>query len=242
MDIHIDGDIIVYNAGFAADNDTTTDVSISLANSKKMIFNKVGYIKETFNIKNVYVYLTADDKSNFRYEVAKTLPYKGNRIKSHRPTFYNEIRNYLVKKFDAEMVSGKEADDELGIRLSADPQNNIVLSKDKDIRMIPGWHWEMGERMPYYVTDPGFLILENRRSKVEIFGTGYAWYCAQLLMGDKADNIPGLTGYGVVKAWETLCRAKDNKELDSLVEREYDKMDVSDRLEEIRKLVWISRT
>lgn len=241
MDIHIDGDIIVYNAGFAADNDTTKDVSISLANTKNMVFNKIEFCKQIFNIKNVHVYLTSNDKSNFRFAVAETLPYKGNRLKSHKPVFYNEIRDYLVKKFDAQVITGKEADDELGIKLSQDPINNIVLSKDKDLRMVPGWHWEMGERMPYFVSDPGFLILENRRSKVELFGTGYAWYAAQLLMGDKADNIPGLTGYGVVKTWELLNRAKNTEELDSIVSREYDKMKVLDRLDEIRKLIWISR-
>ena len=242
MDAHIDGDILVYHAGFAADKDTTTDVSVSLANVKKMLAKKVHHVMSIFNIKNVYLYITADDKSNFRYKVATSQPYKGNRAKGHRPIFYSEIREYLVRVHSAKVVTGEEADDELGRQGTANPHESIILSSDKDLRMIPGWHWEMGDRMPYFVTDPGYLVLEEQRSKVEIFGTGHTWFSAQLLMGDRADNIPGLPGYGVVKTWETLSRVKSIKKLDLIVEQCYTEQGMEARLEEIRSLVWIRRT
>ena len=241
MDVHIDGDILVYHAGFAADKDTTTDVSVSLANVKKMLNKKLNYTMSVFNIKNVYLYITADDKSNFRYKVATTQPYKGNRSKGHRPIFYSEIREYLTRVHDAQLITGEEADDAIGRAGSADPDNSIILSSDKDLRMIQGWHWEMGDRKPYFVTDPGYLVLEEQRSKVEIFGTGYTWFAAQCLMGDRADNIPGLPGYGVVKTWETLSRVKSISKLDSIIEQCYNKEGMEARLEEIRRLAWILR-
>lgn len=241
MDAFIDGDIIVYHAGFAADKDSD-ELVVSLSNARNMLLSKIKQIKSLFLIENVYLYLTSDDKSNFRYQIATTLPYKGNRSKAHKPIFYTEIRKYLVEKHNAIMVTGEEADDAIGRDAQNSLNESIILSSDKDLRMIPGWHWEMGDRAPYYVTELGYIYLEEHRSKVELFGTGYAWYCAQLLMGDRADNIPGLPGYGVVKTWEVLRRFKTKADLDKIVETEYASAGLTDRLKEIRQLIWISPT
>lgn len=239
MDAFIDGDIVTYKAGFSAEKDGG-ELAHSLGNTKRIISKLVDDLNGTFRIDNVYVYLTADSKSGYRYDVAKTKPYKGNR-KSPRPKHYNEIREYLVKYHGAEVVSDREADDEMGITASVAPKFSIIVSADKDLRMIPGWHYEMGERPPYYVTDPGYLVLEEQGNKPYLFGTGYAWFCAQCIMGDTSDNIPGLEKYGPVATYDLLRRWKTTDDLDNLVLAEYEKNGVADRLDEVKELLWIQR-
>jgi hypothetical protein len=56
------------------------------------------------------LFLTSNDKSNYRFEVAKTVPYKGNRV-APKPHHYNTIREYLISRHKAVVIEGKEADD-----------------------------------------------------------------------------------------------------------------------------------
>ena len=49
-------------------------------------------------------------KTNFRNDVAKSKPYKGNR-KGDKPHYLKYIRSYLMANYDSELVEGLEADD-----------------------------------------------------------------------------------------------------------------------------------
>lgn len=246
MDLLIDGDIVCYNSGFAADTEVELHggdgLMISLSHTRKSIAATEKYLRETFNIQRVFLFLTADDKSNFRYAVAKTQPYHGNRDTSKRPVYYKEIRDYLVTHHGAVMVSGMEADDEMGIRSSKSPNSTIIASIDKDLRMIPGWHYEGGEKPPFFTQDPGYLYLRQTPSKMQLFGTGKAWFYAQCLMGDRADHIPGLPGVGDIKAYEILHKFKDEEDLEKRVVQAYTNVGLCGRLEEIKELLWIRRS
>ena len=81
--------------------------------------------------------LTSDDKSNFRFQVATILPYKGNRLMD-KPFWYSTIRSYLMDSYSAHVVYGMEADDYLGIQQS---ENTVISSVDKDLDNIPGKHF-----------------------------------------------------------------------------------------------------
>lgn len=246
MDLLIDGDIATYGAGFAADKEVRDHggdgLVIALANAKKHVMGARKYLEETFHITATYVFLTATDKSNFRYDVAKTQPYHGNRVSGHKPVYYNEIREYFTRQWGALVVSGREADDEMGAWASQNPRKSIIFSADKDMRMIPGWHYEGHEKDVYFVSDPGYLFLDARKSSLKLMGTGYAWFCAQLLMGDRADNIPGLPGIGDIKAYEILHKFKDQEDLDRRVLQAYTNLGLQGRLQEIKDLLWIHRT
>jgi hypothetical protein len=141
------------------------------------------------------LYITSDDKSNFRFDVATIKPYKGNR-KSEKYFWYEQIRRYLVHEWKAEIVFGMEADDALGIEqytkewAQLEPGNTIISSVDKDLDCIPGWHWNELREQKYFISE-----IDADRN-----------FFSQLLTGDDVDNIPGL--YGVGKSSSLLSNLK----------------------------------
>jgi len=139
--------------------------------------------------------LTSDDKSNFRFNVATILPYKGNRL-SDKPFWYQTIRSYLVDTYRAHVVYGMEADDYLGIQQS---ENTVISSVDKDLDNIPGKH---------------FNELKPNKGVYEISEVcGWRNYFCQCLLGDDTDNIMGLYGVGrasaLLKRIHTLSESRD---------------------------------
>ena len=84
--------------------------------------------------------------TNFRYDVAKTFPYKGKR-KQVRPYHYSTITKHLEENYQDKLVVSDncEADDELALRQT---HNTILASLDKDLLLVNGWHysWEAAGR------------------------------------------------------------------------------------------------
>jgi hypothetical protein len=139
--------------------------------------NISGLIDRTHSTSST-LYLTSDDKSNFRFKIATILPYKGNR-KMDKPFWYDTIRKYLVSEYGAITVFGQEADDELGIQQTA---GTFIVSVDKDLDLIPGLHYNelKPEKSVYEITE-----VDAQRN-----------FFSQLLCGDSTDNILGLFGVG----------------------------------------------
>ena len=140
------------------------------------------------------LYLTSDDKSNFRFSVATIVPYKGSR-KAAKPFWYEQIRRYLVHQYKAQIVTGIEADDALGIEQVRNNyvcvqqalgghsyEQTVICSVDKDLDMIPGLHYN--ELKP----EKGVYEISERSALHNFYG--------QLLTGDDVDDIPGLYGVG----------------------------------------------
>lgn len=99
------------------------------------------------------LYLT-DGASNFRLDIGKQRIYKGQRV-SDKPPFFYEIKQWLIDYHGAIMSDCCEADDEISIeawrrhlRFEAElwtPVHRkfcgfVVISKDKDLKIIPGSH------------------------------------------------------------------------------------------------------
>ena len=120
---------------------------------------------------------------NFRNEVATVRPYKGNRKEDNKPYWYQQIRNYMTEQWDAEVVEGREADDECSILARRDP-NAIICTIDKDLDQVPGWHYDYW-RQSFYFTAPT---------------EGEVLFYKQVLQGDSTDNIPGAYKIGKVTA------------------------------------------
>lgn len=244
MKAHYDGDVYVYMAGFAAEKQSNPQMSHAKRCLTMLVNSHKEFIEQRFKVKESIFYLTADDRSNFRYEVAKTQPYKGNRKASGKPFFYEELRDELQLKYSAEMTFGQEADDLMAIRACDNPKKNIIISKDKDLRMVPGWHWEMNvNHLPFYADDPGFLMVQRQSAgKAKVFGVGTKWFYFQCLVGDRVDNIPGIKGMGDMKAYEALKECTSaidmySKVLDIYQEHGHTK----DRLIEVGQLLWMRR-
>lgn len=185
----IDADYLIYGIGFSCE-----DVHEKFAKSR---------LVETLE-DLVYIHLKADSyeafltgKQNYRYDIAKTVPYKGNRKDAKKPKHYDALREHMITRLGAVVIEGQEADDEVAIRMTKEPDEYLLVGVDKDLRQIPGWHHNPRTATTDYVTD----------------FEGYKSFCTQLLTGDRVDNIPGLEGVGPVKASKALKNAKTREDL-----------------------------
>lgn len=157
---------------------------------------------------------------NFRKEEAKTKVYKGNRKDVEKPFHYDNLRAYMLGKYDVFIAFGMEADDAISIELYkthvSGKLDAIACTRDKDLRMVPGMHygWPCG-RQPSYgpkrVTELGELDISADNKKIK--GNGLKFFYAQLITGDPVDNIPGLPRHGPVIAYNTLAECASEEEL-----------------------------
>lgn len=265
-----DGDVIVYAVGFACesrayvvtDKDTGLTYELSSIREARKIASDPDDIEMTQEALPEHValdrmdnlitaamrklegdeheiYLTSENpKHNFRYEWAKTLPYKGNR-KGIKPKHYKYIREKLVTEYGARVIRGHEADDELGINQTED---SIIVSVDKDLLMVPGKHYNLRTKETVIASDPGNVeVVTNTAGSKRLKGTGFMWFCAQMLLGDAIDNIQGIKGQGPVKVFKALHELTDPKEMWSKVCDIYISKDMEALIEENSELLWISR-
>jgi 5'-3' exonuclease len=211
----IDADYMVYRVGFSS-----KDVSSSIACSR---------IEEQL-MDLVYVKLKCEDydafitgKTNFRYEVATTHPYKGNRKSLEKPAHYEALRDKLVS-LGATVSVNQEADDDVGIASTLD--YGWIVHVDKDLNQLPGWHYNPIKGEEYFVT-----VDEGSKS-----------FYLQLLTGDRIDNIVGLNGIGPVKASKLLAGLTKDHELYQAVKAAYEsKEEPVERILENGQLLWLSR-
>lgn len=107
--------------------------------------------------------------------------YKANRNIEHKPHWYAELKDYLLDYGAVFSEEGDEADDALGIAQTAARQGStIICSVDKDLDQIPGLHYNWSKTR----RDGGTYHVDD----VE----GLRFFYTQLLSGDSTDNIPGM--------------------------------------------------
>ena len=207
----IDGDIFAYEFGNATHPDSDKLLGWPLTVSR--LNSRIEGICDAVEADTYSLYLTSDDKSNFRIDAATIKPYKGQRP-LEKPRYYQQIRDFLVNYRDAQMTYGMEADDALSIEQMKDlseassqiewvdpgPEemryydsmdehymlysDTVICTKDKDLEMVPGWH--------YSWTEKG----KKRGMWWQGELDGLRCFYKQLLTGDTVDNIPGLFGVG----------------------------------------------
>lgn len=243
----IDADGIVYRVGFALEdvNSLSTVEHQILATLDSYMQELTKVFKSVSN--PIVVISPAGAENNFRFKVAKTLPYKGNRV-APKPKHYEYIRKVLSELDGAVIAKGQEADDTLADIAAEDPSRTIIVSQDKDMRQVPGWHLEPAggdyPKRPIYYVDPvttGSVVLERATGdKASIFATGPLGLYSQMMLGDVSDNIPGLKGYGAVKVYEILKKQESSAHtLRKLIEEHYEKLGVADRFDEVYTLLKI---
>jgi len=214
----IDADYLIYGIGFASEED-----------SEKFAKSRLVETLEDL----VYLHLKADSyeafltgKNNYRYEIAKTVPYKGNRKDAKKPKHYDALRECMITRLGAVIVDGQEADDEVAIRMTKEPDQYLLVGVDKDLRQIPGWHHNPHKAQTEYIDD----------------FQAYKSFCLQLLTGDRVDNIPGLEGIGPKKAAKALQDATTKKDLLRAAFAKYQELGYSkDYFVEQGQLLWLRR-
>jgi len=117
----------------------------------------------------------------FRYNIAKSKPYKYNRKHGSKPPIYYALDAYIQQSpWNFRSFSGLEADDLVGLARSVNP-NSVICSPDKDVLcQLPGKHYNYQKA--------------NFHETTEEEATAFLW--KQVLMGDSTDGIPGIPGLG----------------------------------------------
>lgn len=174
----IDGDILVYSCAFAAMKD-----NLQAAEAKLLMDEMILNIRSTLQLNDCRIFLT-DGEGNFRNDVAVTAPYKGHR-QQEKPEHYVLLRQYLIESWGAEVMTGMEADDGMGM---AQTETSIIVTVDKDLNQITGWHYNWRKMDVYHVSKEDAIH----------------YYYTQMLTGDAGDNIKGIYGIGPVKAKKLL--------------------------------------
>jgi 5'-3' exonuclease len=215
----IDGDIVAYRAAFATEDSSPKDAEEKCTDILDYILGETAL---PFPDKSDYmVFLTG--KGNFRYDIAKSFPYKGNRSKREKPIHLSHIRDFMVKEYDAIVSEEEEADDLIAKEATRLGSDTVVASIDKDMLQIPCWH---------------FNFNTGAWTKVDDW-SGLKFFYSQILSGDSADNIVGLYQVGKKTADKMLDKCKTEKELWKACIKEYD--GDTDRVLENARLLWLRR-
>ncbi len=187
---------------------------------------------------------------NFRDKIARTpgpngLGYKAGR--PPRPQNYQRIRDYICDRFFFDVVDHGEADDGLGMAAKRKDDKTVVLSHiDKDIDMIPGWHYNYVKKERYEVNEGvgSIEMFREKGKKPKLVTRGMIQFYRQLLEGDRVDNIPGIKGLGPVKIHQLFEGCPTEKQLFNIVLKAYRqqyKMQFINILLEVGDLLWIKQ-
>lgn len=165
-------------------------------------------IFNNFEAKSYIFCFSAPSKQVFRNHIAQESEYKGNRGKSEDKTFYDQkyedmayVYEYINSRYQALLVKDLEADDLLSMLQN---EHTFIYSNDKDLKQVPGFHFDLQRRVLYYVSEE----------------EGMQMLLKQCLTGDTTDSIPGLKGIGPVKA-EKICGDQEPNQMFLSVINEY---------------------
>lgn len=202
MILLIDADIVCFRAAFTAEDEE--EAWVACARADQMLQDMLAETKCT----EYELWLSGE--GNFRYDVFPE--YKAHRITAKRPKWEKEVKNYFVRSWDANWSTGCEADDMLGVRqmelaTAHDNEegctvefNSMIGTIDKDLNMIPGWHYNFVKKEKSYVDKDA----------------AFRFFCYQLLVGDTADGIKGVPGIGPKKADRLLDSLEKEEWLDAI--------------------------
>jgi len=206
---------------------------------KSRVDGKIKSIMHGSGADTYCVYMSGHE--NFREDVATIRPYKGNRSNKPKPFWHDRIEEYLKSGLNHPVVvcDGYEADDGMSMAQCAgfpdmkSLAHTIICSRDKDLWMVPGWHYSWGtsnckEKEPWFTTE----------------AEGYHHFFSQLITGDSTDNIPGLYGMGQTNVKYYLKGVTEPLEMYRIVKKLYDQRFGSystQFIEENGTLLWMLR-
>lgn len=191
LSLHIDGDFLAYNA---AGNDDTVP-----GQARLNCLGVIDIFKWACGAETVVVHNTLPGShKGHRYLVAQVKPYQGHRTSGRKPKNHGYLQDFLLgytgSAFTSKTWVTREADDGMAAcahhAIGKAPGYAAIATKDKDMRMFPGVHvnWDT---LALTRVNPGDFEVIGEDGKVY----GLKWFWLQMLMGDTADNCPGLEYY-----------------------------------------------
>lgn len=137
--------------------------------------------------------------------------YKAQRKDEDRPFWEQEIRDYLVERWGAKVVDWYEADDAMAI-MQMNNRNTCICTIDKDLKMVPGLHYNWVDDVDMEKPAPIVRIGEPEATR---------FFYKQMIIGDRTDNVMGIPQKGPAAADALLDGVNNPTEMYRLVREEY---------------------
>ena len=185
----IDSDILCYRVGAVTEEENGDTAIETMA-----VYLEDMLMFDLLDCDEHELFLTG--KQNFRFDVAVTAPYKGNRKDVKKPKHLPLLREYLQVSWGASVSDGQEADDDIAMRATELAGDGLIVSIDKDFMQVAGWHYNFVKKIKKEVTPED----------------GLRFFYKQILMGDSADNIKGIHRVGEVTATKMRAELTTEKE------------------------------
>jgi DNA polymerase-1 len=202
MHLIIDGDIVAFRAASSAyekrPDGTKFDLPEGIARARTE--ETMNQLMSQLHATSHSVWISGDN--NFRFKLYPE--YKANRKDQERPRWLEDCKEHLITGWGAEVTDGFEADDAMAMEATAKP-GSILVSIDKDLRQIPGIH---------------FNWVKQERVDIDELQALYNFYW-HVLVGDSADNIKGCAGIGPVKATKALAQSDAPQDWFEIVRKHY---------------------
>ena len=191
-----DADTLVYR--YSAGNErqiSWTDEDVShFADPDTAAFQLDSYVaglSEKFSARPVMC--LSDPTDNWRFDLLPS--YKLNRADFIRPMAWHFLREHIRRTYKTYEKPRLEGDDVLGILMTSKriiKGDKVCVSIDKDLKTIPGRHFNPDKRSIFKITDEEALYN----------------HLFQTLVGDRVDNYKGCPGIGAKRAQGLLQGAK----------------------------------
>ena len=164
----------------------------------------------------------------FRYNAAKTKPYKGNRKHGDKPIIFPAIKEYLRQEWNFTSVPELEADDLVSIY--HDPLKTVICSPDKDVLY-------QNKGIHYNYAKAETVVMDETDS------IHFLW--KQMLMGDSTDGIQGIPKVGPKTADIWLKNLLPNEMPTFVLEKYIEKFGIHEgisKFAETFKLIYILKS
>jgi len=194
--IFVDGDIILYKACFASEmeiywGDGDWTLSMNEEQAKTVAREIIEDIRLACSVKKSTIRICFSNGKSFRKDVYPE--YKANRKNLRKPLGFKALKRWLAHEYKSIQYDYLEADDVIGIHMTKPGKMiKIAVSIDKDMKTIPGIHYNPD-------TGESFEITEAEAD--------YNFY-RQTLTGDSTDNYPGCPSVGPKTADKILEKHK----------------------------------
>jgi hypothetical protein len=228
----IDADSLIY---YEAHRESIQEAIQGIDERVQRIFQETGA--------NKYIMFLTEGKC-FRYDIAFSKEYKGNRKDRSKPLWFNSLKGYLKDRYGAVSIKELEADDCVAY-FGNTIDDSVICSPDKDVlQQCVGTHYnyQMVNVEGSNYASKGFISTSELEAEKFLF--------TQVLTGDSTDGIGGIEKVGPKTAekwlnewynsemYECSVITIEEKLLAKYIEK-YGSIDGISRFNETFKLIYI---
>lgn len=197
---HIDADFIAYWVSAETKDELSGDAPRrSLQDMQRAVLEIAEYQMRLAGATSYRLYVNPrESNKGGRDEQAIQCEYQAARKgRKDKPEHLHAIRTYIADLPNGRKCLDRETDDALAsIGWTAHQRGladkHVIVSRDKDLRMVPGLHLDLDTNEIVLVEGFGEVYLDKSKSSAKVSGWGTSYFWAQCLTGDAADSILGL--------------------------------------------------